>query len=108
MRKPTICTGENKDGDQLRGNHEADHRFCFCYAGSEFLYFPNPKFQASSHLLWHLFTDQFGSDKFKDIIGFRKAPLKILFMWFMCVKKRKKTTVKKVFHLYKVTRMTTL
>ena len=24
MRKPTICIGENKDADQLRGNLEAD------------------------------------------------------------------------------------
>ena len=24
MGKPTICIGENKDADQLRGNREAD------------------------------------------------------------------------------------
>ena len=29
MRKPTTCIGENKDADQLRGNCEADQRFCF-------------------------------------------------------------------------------
>ena len=29
MGKPTICIGENKDADQLRGNHEADQRLCF-------------------------------------------------------------------------------
>ena len=33
--KPTICIGENKDADQLRGN----------------LFFLNPKFQASSFFL---------------------------------------------------------
>ena len=26
VRKPTICIGENKDADQLRGNREADQR----------------------------------------------------------------------------------
>ena len=31
MRKPTICIGENKDADQLRGNREADQRLCFRY-----------------------------------------------------------------------------
>ena len=27
--KPTICIGENKGADQLRGNREADQRHCF-------------------------------------------------------------------------------
>ena len=27
--KQTICTGKNKDADQLRGNREADQRLCF-------------------------------------------------------------------------------
>ena len=31
MGKPTICIGENKDADQLRGNREADQRLCFRY-----------------------------------------------------------------------------
>ena len=34
MGKPTICIGENKDADQLRGNHEADQRLCFRYLDS--------------------------------------------------------------------------
>ena len=53
MRKPKICMGENKDADQLRGNREADQRLCFHYTDTvvQFLYFSNPKFQASSHLL---------------------------------------------------------
>ena len=34
MGKPTICIGENKDADQLRGNREADHRLCFRYSDS--------------------------------------------------------------------------
>ena len=34
MGKPTICIGENKDADQLRGNREADQCFCFRYSDS--------------------------------------------------------------------------
>ena len=34
MGKPTICIGENKDADQLRGNLEADQRLCFRYSDS--------------------------------------------------------------------------
>ena len=29
--KTNICRCENKDADQLRGNHEADQRLCFRY-----------------------------------------------------------------------------
>ena len=36
MRKPTICMGENKDADQLRGNREADQPLCFRYTDSTF------------------------------------------------------------------------
>ena len=32
--KPTICIGENKGADQLRGNREADQRLCFRYSDS--------------------------------------------------------------------------
>ena len=34
MGKPTICIGENKDAEQLRGNGEADQRLCFRSADS--------------------------------------------------------------------------
>ena len=34
MGKPTICIGENKGADQLRGNREADMRLCFRYTDS--------------------------------------------------------------------------
>ena len=34
MGKPTICIGENKDADQLRGNSEADQHLCFRYSDS--------------------------------------------------------------------------
>ena len=34
MGKPTICIGENKGADQLRGNREANQRLCFRYTDS--------------------------------------------------------------------------
>ena len=51
MRKSTFGICENKDADQLRGNREADQRLCFATYTVQSLYFLNPKFQASSHLL---------------------------------------------------------
>ena len=50
MGKPTICIGESKGGDQLRGNSEADQRLWFRYTDST-LYFLNTKFHASSCFL---------------------------------------------------------
>ena len=47
MRKPTICMGENKDADQLRGNREADQRLCFRYTDSTFPPLVIPKFSRS-------------------------------------------------------------
>ena len=35
MRKPAFCICENKEADQLRGNREADQRFCFRYTASK-------------------------------------------------------------------------
>ena len=54
MRKPAFCICENKDADQLRGNREADLISAFVFATRivQSLYFLNPKFQASGHLLW--------------------------------------------------------
>ena len=52
MRKPAFCICENKDADQLHGYREADQRLCFALRIVQFLYYLNPKFQASSHLLW--------------------------------------------------------
>ena len=34
VRKPAFCICENKDADQLRGNHEADQRLCSRYTDS--------------------------------------------------------------------------
>ena len=38
MGKPTICIGENKSADQLRGNREADQRLCFCHSDSTIIH----------------------------------------------------------------------
>ena len=50
MRKPALCICENKDADQLRG--KLISAFVFATWIVQSLYFLNPKFQASSHLLW--------------------------------------------------------
>ena len=52
MRKPSFCICENKDADQLRGNAQLICVFVFATHIVQSLYFLNPKFQASSHLLW--------------------------------------------------------
>ena len=52
MRKPGFCICENKDADQLRGNHEADQRLGCVTCKVQFLFYLNPKFQVFSHLLW--------------------------------------------------------
>ena len=51
MRKPAFCICENKDADQLHGNRELS-AFVFATRKVQSLYFLNPKFQTSSHLLW--------------------------------------------------------
>ena len=54
MGKPTICLGENKGADQLRGNREAAKlisAFVFATRIVQFLFYLNPKFQASSSFL---------------------------------------------------------
>ena len=54
MRKPAFCICENKGTDQLHGNRAAHQRLCFtAYTAQSLAFcFLNPKFQASSHLLW--------------------------------------------------------
>ena len=53
MRKPAFCICENKDADQLRGSREADQRLSVRYTDIvQSLYFLNPEFHASRHLLW--------------------------------------------------------
>ena len=55
MGKRTTCIGENKGADQLRSNCEAADQlisaFVFATRIVRFIYFINPKFQASSLLL---------------------------------------------------------
>ena len=51
MRKPAFCICENKDADQLRSYCAAEQRFIFATQIAQSLFFLNPKFQASSHLL---------------------------------------------------------
>ena len=46
MRKPAFCICENKDADQLIS------AFVFATRIVQSLFYLNPKFQASSHLLW--------------------------------------------------------
>ena len=48
MRKPMFCACENKDADQLRGNHEADQCLHLRYLDILSL-FLNPKFHAASY-----------------------------------------------------------
>ena len=52
MRKPTFCICENKDPDQLRGTAKLISAFVFATRIVQSLFFLNPKFQISSHLLW--------------------------------------------------------
>ena len=52
MRKPAFCICENKDADQLRGKAKLISAFVFAIRIVHSLYYLNPKFQASSHLLW--------------------------------------------------------
>ena len=69
MGKPTICKGENKDADQLRGNREADQRLCFRYSDSTV-----PPLLVQNFKLLALFcacTGWFVSDLFGNhIVGF--------------------------------------
>ena len=88
MRKPTFCLCENKDADQLSGNREADHTaklispFVFATWKVQSLYFQNPNFQASCHLLWlHslVCVDQVGNQN----VGFLMTRLKYLSLYLL-------------------------
>ena len=52
MRKPAFCICENKDADQLPVTAKLISAFVFATRIVHSLFFLNPKFQASSHLLW--------------------------------------------------------
>ena len=50
--KTAFCICENKYADQLCGSREADERLVFATRIVQSIFYLNPKFQASSHLLW--------------------------------------------------------
>ena len=52
MIKPGFCICENKDADQLRGTAKLISAFIFNTRIVQSIYFLNPKFHGSSHLLW--------------------------------------------------------
>ena len=51
MRKPALYICENKGVGQLSGDREVDQRLFLATRIVQSLFFLNPKFQASSHLL---------------------------------------------------------
>ena len=71
MGKPTICIGENKGADQLRGNREADQRLCFRYTGSTIPPLLNSKINFKLLACFCDGTGQFVSDLLGNhIVGF--------------------------------------
>ena len=52
MIKPAFCICENKAADQLCGNRTVIRAFVVATQIVQSLFFLNPKFQASSCLLW--------------------------------------------------------
>ena len=52
VRKQDFRICENKDADQLRGNRKLISGFVYATWIVHLLFFLNPKFQASTHLLW--------------------------------------------------------
>ena len=76
MGKPTICIGENKDADQLRGNREADQRLCFRYSDSTIpLLLKSENFELLT--LFCACTGRFVSDLFgNNIVDFPTRRLK--------------------------------
>ena len=84
MGKPTICIGENKSADQLRGNREADQRLCFRYSDSTIP--PQPDSQNFKLLAcFCTCTGQFVSDLFVNhIVGFPMRRLKYYEVLIRC------------------------
>ena len=52
VRKPAFCICKNKDADQLPVTAQLIGAFVFALLIVQSLNYLNPKFQASSHLLW--------------------------------------------------------
>ena len=71
---PTICIGENKGADQLRGNREADQRLCFRYSDSTIPLLLKSKISSFSACTARFVSDLFGN----HIVGFPTRRLKCL------------------------------
>ena len=80
MGKPTICIGEIKDADQLRGNRKADQRLCFRYLDSTIPLLPKSKiFQLLA--IFCDYTAWFVSDLVRtQIVGFSTRRLICIFL----------------------------
>ena len=78
MGKSTFCIRKNKGAGQLRSNCEADQRLVFATQIIHFLYFLNPKFPASCHLLCLYSLVCVGPVRRPHFIGF-------LMMWLKCL-----------------------
>ena len=52
MRKPAFCICENKDADQLCGNHTADQRLCFRYLDVQSLFLIRILEEKGLYYLW--------------------------------------------------------
>ena len=68
MRKPAFCICENKDPDAVTTELISD--FVFATRILQSLYFLNPKYQASSHLLWQYSLVCVGPGQRKTKTGF--------------------------------------
>ena len=89
MGKPTICIGENKGADQLRGNCEADQRLCFRYSDSTI-----PLLLIQNFKLLALFCDctgRFVSDLFGNTL--LVFPRGGSFVYFLNLETSMKTTL---------------
>ena len=49
---PLVCICENKDADQVRGNHEADQRLCFRYIESTVPLLPKSEISSLKCTVW--------------------------------------------------------
>ena len=75
MRKPSFCTCENKDADQLRGNCEADQRLCFRFIGSTIPLLP--KSESSSLSPYYVAVQPVLCRNPKDRFSHNEAHLKV-------------------------------
>ena len=74
MGKPTLCLGENKGADQLRGNREAGQRLCFRYSDGTIPPLLNSKISCFCACTARFVSDLFGN----HIVGFPTR-------WLLCM-----------------------